>query len=149
MPRASKNNLIGEKHIEKLEEKLYSLISHLRHDSVSSFMRDFLSDEERTMLAKRLEVYVMLHSELDVNTISTSLSLSRETVRTHKIKRKMHGKVFHETIKEIIKRKNNQKLVSNIQDGAGGIVSTFLSIPDRAKKGKLYPKGFGTTPDDK
>lgn len=146
MPRASKNNIIGEKHAEKLEKDLYSLVSSMDSASLNAFMKDFLSDEERVMLSKRLEVYIMLHSELDVQTISTALSVSRETVRTHRTKRRMHRKAFHEIISGIIKRRNNQKLSTNIQNAVGQVATTFLAIPDRAKKRQLFPEGFGTTP---
>lgn len=130
MPRASKNNLIAEKELVRLEKNLYSLLSSVHGvETVAVFMRDFLSDEERIMLAKRLALYVMLDLNIDTPTIMNALSISLETVRTHKMRSQRQSVEFKKLIRQIHKWEENDTRLKDIAKTAQDI----LSIPYKMK----------------
>ncbi len=145
MPRASKNNLISEKELLRLEGNLSYLLSTLASASdVKIFMSDFLSDEENIMLSKRLALYVMLDLNIDTQTIMNALSVSLETVRTHRMRYDRQSKEFKEMVRKIHKREKLDKKLAEI----GEIAKDVLEFPDRPKKSKSS-KRFGSLPNDK
>ncbi|PJA90971.1 MAG: hypothetical protein CO135_03775, partial [Candidatus Levybacteria bacterium CG_4_9_14_3_um_filter_35_16] len=83
MPRVSKRP-IGKKVGEDLKESFASLISSLQtSNEIEQFFKDFLTNEESTMLAKRLMIYLMLENKHTASDIELVLSMSRESIRFH------------------------------------------------------------------
>ncbi|HVZ11980.1 MAG TPA: hypothetical protein VG965_03030 [Patescibacteria group bacterium] len=148
MPRVSKNNLLDKQQIQKLEKELYLLLSSFKQeDQLEIFLQDFLSDEERVMLAKRLALYKAIQDDLEYKYISMLLGLSFDTIRIHKIKSFMKSGLFHDTIKKApkVELKENRKIV----EGAVNVAEYMLSVPDSIKKRKLTPTNFDTRPKSK
>lgn len=115
MPRVSRKPI--KKSIDDyLNENLTYLISTLKNSKeIEEFLNDFLTREEKIMLAKRLMLHLMLENKFLSSQIQTSLGVSRETVRTHQKIWEHGGKVYKEYIQKLIKRENTIKLWKEIE----------------------------------
>lgn len=146
MPRASKNNPIPEKDLERLQDNLYSLLSSLNNPTITAtFMNDFLSDEEKIMLSKRLGLYIMLDLNIDTPTIMNALSISLETVRTHKIRSMRQSLEFKQIVRSLQARERNNDRLERI----GNIAKKILSAPDKMKKGQFVSAIYDSNPRKK
>lgn len=101
MPRASRKEVNRSLQIE-MQDNFALLISSLSSSrDIQQFFQTFLTDEEKTMLTKRLMLHLMLENYYDPAEISTVLGFSRETVYKHKIIWITGGDVYKTVIKKI------------------------------------------------
>ena len=115
MPRVSKFKL-EQKEIEKINKNLSYLISSLtKSEAVESFLNEFLTKEEKTMLSKRLVLFILLKRNYPPSAIKSALNLSYETVRTYQNQLNLKSKVFHETIEKLIKNNQTKELFEKIE----------------------------------
>ena len=105
MPHVSKNKL-DQATIYKISDKLFKVISRLKHEKeVSQFFSDLLTKTERVMLAKRLAVVIMLESNYPFRIISQALKVSESTISAMKDRFDRGGDGYRLVIKRLEKEK--------------------------------------------
>ncbi|PIP74428.1 MAG: hypothetical protein COX78_02230 [Candidatus Levybacteria bacterium CG_4_10_14_0_2_um_filter_35_8] len=115
MPRVSKRP-IGKKVGEDLKESFASLISSLQtSNEIEQFFKDFLTNEESTMLAKRLMIYLMLENKHTASDIELVLSMSRESIRFHQKAWENGGEVYKKVIAKIAKRQKTREFLKKVE----------------------------------
>ena len=81
MPRASKQWL--DKAIwNEIHENLPVVLSSFHEKELKDFLLEFLTKEEKTMMAKRLALYLMILGDYSDAEVKEVLKISYETIRT-------------------------------------------------------------------
>src|SRR6266436_5291373 len=84
MPRVSRSRL-QNRQLEEITEHFSYLISSLtKRTDIETFLNEFLTKEEKIMLAKRLTLFMMLEKQYAPPGIKSVLKVSYETVRSYK-----------------------------------------------------------------
>lgn len=128
MPRASKKGI--RKNIEtELKDHFSYLISSLNSSKeIENFFQDFLTKEEKVMLAKRLMLHLMIENNYTESKIKAVLGISRETVRTHKNIWERGGETYKKIIGKIAKREKTKEFWEKV----GKILEPFeLALSSR------------------
>ncbi len=108
MPRASKFHLKNSIK-EDIEDNFAFLISSLTMaNEIEQFFTDFLTQEEKIMLYKRLMLYLMLENRYEDAQIQHVLGISKETIRTHKTKWLLGNYVYKTILNKLIKREKTK-----------------------------------------
>lgn len=116
MPRVSKFNL-DQKQIEEMNTHLSYLISSLNNASqIESFLNDFFTKEEKTMLTKRLVLFMLIRKGYSPSTIQTALHISYETVRIYQNQLNNKSKTFTEMLDKLIARDQTKKLFNKLDN---------------------------------
>jgi len=114
MGRVSKK-VINKDLEEELEEHLSFVISNLSNQKEKNvFLNEFLTDEEKRMLGKRLILYMLLYRGFTSSDINSSLSMSFETIRWYKQIYGNKSEVFKKIIDKIIKREKSKEFWKKI-----------------------------------
>jgi len=114
MPRVSKIRL-EQKQLEEMNTHLSYLISSLNNSGeIISFMEEFLTKEEKTMLVKRLMLFIMLKRKYSPSVIQSALHISYETVRTYQNQLNNKSKTFNDMITRLINRDQTKELFVKI-----------------------------------
>lgn len=114
MPRASKFR-VEEKQLENINSHLLFLLTSLDKESeTKNFLEEFLTKEEKIMLAKRLVLYMMLKRNYPPHVIQSVLHVSYETVRSYQNHLETKSTKFHELIDKLIKRQETSELFAKI-----------------------------------
>ncbi|MCL4416709.1 MAG: Trp family transcriptional regulator [Actinobacteria bacterium] len=114
MPRVSKFKL-GQKELERINKNLSYLISSLnKSEAIESFLDEFLTKEEKTMLAKRLVLFIFLKRNYPPSVIRSALNLSYETIRIYQNQLNLKSKSFHELVEKLIRREQTKELFEKI-----------------------------------
>lgn len=115
MGRVSKRS-IDQKLRIGLEEQLSFIIQSLTsRTEISSFLNEFLTDEEKIMLGKRLVLYMMLYKNFTSSQIHSALSMSYETIRWYKEVFNGKSEIFRKTIERLIKREKSKEFWKKIE----------------------------------
>lgn len=115
MPRVSKIHL-EQNQLKELNTHLSYLISSLNNSNeIESFLEGFLTKEEKTMLSKRLVLFILLKRNYPPSVIKSALNLSYETIRTYQNQLNLKSKWFHETIEKLIKKDETKELFGKIE----------------------------------
>ena len=115
MPRVSRRDVSKTIHGE-LDDNFAFLISSLSESSeIKQFFQDFLTDEEKTMLTKRLMLHLMLEQGYNQSQIKTVLSMSRETIRVHKRVWERGGTIYKMIIRKIAKREKTKQFWKTVE----------------------------------
>lgn len=105
-----------QKELERINKNLSYLISSLsKSEAIESFLNEFLTKEEKTMLSKRLVLFMLLKKGYSSSAIRSVLNLSYETVRTYQSQLDLKSKTFHKTIGRLIKRDETKELFDKIE----------------------------------
>lgn len=115
MGRVSKRPL--NKDIEKeVEEHLSFIISSLnKKDEIENFLNEFLTKEEKTMLGKRLVLYMLLYRGMSNTQMFNTLSMSHETIHWYKQIYENKSDIFKNTIQKLIGREKTKELWKKIE----------------------------------
>ncbi len=109
MPRASRRQVDNAIRIE-LDDNFAFLISSLSSSSdIRKFFEIFLTDEEKTMLAKRLMLHLMLENGYGLAEASAILCMSNETVYKHKRIYNTGSKAYKNIIEKIARRDKTKR----------------------------------------
>lgn len=101
---------------EELEEQLSFLISSLNSkEEVNTFLEEFLTEEEKTMLGKRLILYVLLYKGLTATQIHNLLSMSYETIRWYREIFDNKSLSFKKYLKKLIKREKSKEFWNKVE----------------------------------
>ena len=115
MGRVSKRKV--DRDLEKdLQEQLsFIVVSLTNKDEVNVFLDEFLTEEEKIMLGKRLILYMLLYKGLTNTQINNALSVSHETTRWYREVFEKKPDVFKKTLERLIKREKTQELWRKIE----------------------------------
>lgn len=101
---------------EELEEQLSFLISSLNSkEEVNTFFEEFLTEEEKTMLGKRLILYVLLYKGLTATQIHNLLSMSYETIRWYREIFDNKSLSFKKYLEKLIKREKSKEFWNKVE----------------------------------
>lgn len=136
MGRVSKRKV--NKDIEKeLEEQLsFIIVSLTNKEEVNVFLDEFLTEEEKLMLGKRLILYMLLYKGLTNMQINNALSVSHETTRWYREIFEKKPEVFKKTLERLINREKSQELwkkIENILEPFTLALNAKTSMKARAK----------------
>lgn len=143
MPRASKK-VISEKTIRDLSITLTTLISSLKtSDYISQFLETFLTQEEKIMISKRLMLYILLEKGLSTTQITKILTISPQTVLTHKKNWDRSGELY-KAIMRIMngKKKEGENVWKKINDALYPLDLILESRNNMQARAKLYQADF-------
>jgi|WetSurMetagenome_2_1015567.scaffolds.fasta_scaffold95209_2 uncharacterized protein YerC len=116
MPRASKKP-VSEKVMIELQDNFAYLVSSLSNSvEIQQFFNDFLSDEEKLMLSKRLMLHLMLENGYEAEEICAVLGITKETVRIHKTIRILGGSAYKTIIKKIARREKTKQFWKKVEN---------------------------------
>ncbi len=116
MPRVSKNRL-QQKQLEEMNTHLSYLISSLNNSKdIDDFLGEFLTNEERTMLAKRLLLFMLLKRNYSPSTVRSALNFSYETIRIYQNQLNLKSESFHQLIEKLIRRAEAKELFTKIDN---------------------------------
>lgn len=115
MGRVSKRGL--NKDLERdLEEQLsFIIVSLINKEEVNVFLEEFLTEEEKLMLGKRLILYMLLYKGLTNTQINNALSVSHETTRWYREIFEKKPEAFKKTLERLINREKSQELWEKIE----------------------------------
>lgn len=108
MPRISRSKLTPEK-LQEITDHFSYLVSSLTHaKDIEGFLMDFLTREEKIMLAKRLVLFMMIKKGYEPQFIQQMLHLSYETVRTYTNQCYEKNTIFHEILDKMLDRQKTK-----------------------------------------
>ena len=115
MPRASRQPV--NKTLNKdLEESFSDLISSLQRSSdIKSFLNDFLTKEEKTMLFKRLMLHLMIEKGYESSKIQSTLGIRYETIRVHKNNWERGSEVYRSVLRKIASKQKARLIFKRIE----------------------------------
>lgn len=105
---------------ESVEQKVFSLFSEVlvslsKREEVESFLTDLLSPTERTMLAKRLTVALLLARGYSYEEICDILKVSRDTIGKISLWSKRGGQGFDIAISKITTKEKRQEFLLDLE----------------------------------
>lgn len=114
MTRVSRARL-DQKRLEELKEHFSFLISSLNNSvEIENFFNEFLTEEEKIMLTKRLVLYLMLKRNYSAPEIQAALHVSYETIRTYQNQLQYKNSLFQKTIERLVKRERTKEFFEKI-----------------------------------
>lgn len=115
MPRAS-SRPIKRAINQEIKNHFASLIAILTSPKeIEKFFEDFLREEEKIMLVKRLMIHLMLENGYRPSQIKTVLGVSRETIRIHQHIWTRGGEVYRKIIKKIAKKEKGTRFWEKVE----------------------------------
>jgi uncharacterized protein YerC len=115
MPRASRRP-VSKNVLEEIQDTFSYLISSLASPKdIQTFFDSFLTEEEKTMLTKRLMLHLMIENSYDPMEIMSALSLSKETINKHKHILLRENIMYKDIIAKITKRKKTKAFWEKIE----------------------------------
>lgn len=132
MPRVSRASL-SKTQLEEINQHFTYLISSLQHDTdIEDFLYEFLTPEEKIMLAKRLVMFMMLEKDYPEDSIKHILHLSHETIRTYRNSFADKSPIFQKIIQKLIRREKTKMFFKKLEK--------VLSILDTISQSKTNMK---------
>jgi uncharacterized protein YerC len=108
MTRVSRYKLHQED-LDEIVEYFTYLINTLREKKeIESFLTQFLTKEEKIMLAKRLVLFMMIKKGYSVEIIKASLHISYETIRTYTYQFSSKDQQFYKIIDRLLQREKSK-----------------------------------------
>ena len=139
MPRASRQP-INKTLNRDLEESFSGLISSLqRPNDIKSFLNDFLTKEEKTMLFKRLMLHLMIEKGYESSKIQSTLGIRYETIRVHKNNWERGSEVYKSVLRKIASKQKARLIFKRIE-----AVFSRLDLAMRAKSDMKARAKFAT-----
>ncbi len=133
VPRVSRHDLPARQ-VQELSQHFASLISSL-HDQkqIEGFLDEFLTFEEKHMLAKRLALFIMLQQKSSPFAIQATLSLSRETVRIYKQQLPLKSNEFHYTLSRLLRMEKVKNFFISTSSVLHTVITAKTNMRSRAK----------------
>ena len=140
MPRTSKFNL-DQKELEKINSHLLYLISSIKNEvEAEKFLEDFLTKEEKIMLAKRLVLFILIKKGYGPSVIQSALHVSYETVRTYQNNLSSKDETFKKILDKLIDRQETLELFEKI-DKLLKPINLFLDSKRNMKSRAKFASG--------
>lgn len=115
MGRVSKRKINKDLERDLQEQLSFIVVSLTNKEEVNIFLDEFLTDEEKLMLGKRLILYMLLYKGLTNTQINNALSVSHETTRWYREIFERKPDAFKKTLERLIKREKSQELWKKIE----------------------------------
>ncbi|MDO8487082.1 MAG: Trp family transcriptional regulator [Candidatus Curtissbacteria bacterium] len=130
---------LQQKRLKAINDHLLYLISKLENSKeVENFLEEFLTREEKTMLAKRLVVIMMIEKGYTPSKIQSTLNVSYETVRTYTNQLNLKNSLFKKTIERLIKRQKAKEFWKKVDKILAPVDLAMRSGRDMKARAKLY-----------
>ena len=140
MPRVSKARLHNER-LREIGEHFSYLISSLKNSAeIENFFGEFLTKEEKTMLTKRLVLFMMLKRNYSPSVIQSALHISYETVRSYQNQLQNKNTVFQKIIEKLVKREEAEEFFQKLE-GVLKPVELFLRSKTNIKARAKFASG--------
>lgn len=137
MTRVSRAKLDRER-LQELENHFSYLISSLtKTNEIENFFEEFLTREEKIMLAKRLVLFMMLKRNYSPSIIQSALHISYETVRTYQMQLHHKNVLFQQVIERLIQRDHIIKFFEKIDKLLKPIDLALRAKTDMRARAKL------------
>lgn len=131
MPHVSSNKLDREV-LRSLHDRLIELLAGItQRTDLSDVLADLLTKTERTMIAKRLAIVVMLHKRYPFAVISRTLKVSEATISVMKDRMDRGGRGFEKALARLEKERKLEALLAKLDR----IISLF-ALPPIAGRGR-------------
>lgn len=125
--------------LKEINNHLLYLIATLENSKeVENFLEEFLTKEERTMLAKRLVVIMMIEKGYTPSKIQSTLNVSYETVRTYTNQLNLKNSLFKKTVERLIKRQKAKEFWERVDKILAPIDLAMRSGRDMKARAKLH-----------
>ena len=132
MPRASKIQL--DKFIwDKINKTFLEVISSKSEKELKVFLGDFLTQEEKVMLAKRLALYIMISAEYSDEEIKELLKISYETVRSARNLLGLKNQRFSTSLKGLVAKPKKPSENNSLINFLDAVLSAKSNMKSRAK----------------
>lgn len=123
MPQVSRRTMN-----KQVEEKILALFTEVisdltKKEEIEVFLLDFLSPTERTMLAKRLGIALLLSRGYGYEDISDLLKVSWDTVGRVSLWLKRSGKGFEVAIQKILAKEQKREFLISLEKLLAKMVS--------------------------
>ena len=102
MPRSSKA-LLSDETLHELESQFYSFIDSLSSDERKKFFAEFLTNEEKMMMYKRLALYWCLLEGYSLAKIQQMIGVTHDTTRVYNKKKNILSEEFKSLVRRIAK----------------------------------------------
>lgn len=114
MTRVSRHKLQDQR-AQEISDHFSHLIASLTTSSeIENFLNDFLTREEKIMLAKRLVLFMMIKRNYSSTTIQSALHVSYETVRNYSNQIYNKGEIFQKTLNKLIGKEKSKEFWEKI-----------------------------------
>ncbi len=138
MPRASKRKLSREL-ISEIDDEFINLISTLHTtNEIREFFSNFLTNEEKVMLSKRLMLHLMLEKRYKTSNIESILLISRDTVGKHKKSWIVGGITYRQVLRKLIGKATTRKIIAKIDSKLHYFDLAIKSRSNMQARAKLY-----------
>ena len=142
---------VSRRHLPKsVEEKLFkvffkSLANISSPTDIQKFLSDLLGPVERTMLAKRLAIAILLAKGYQYETIKDIVKVSQETIARVNIALNYQGEGYKIAIRNALRDEKVQAIFEKIED------ATIAMLPNSSVKRVLKNEGLiiVSTPNEK
>jgi uncharacterized protein YerC len=136
MTRVSRHKL-KENQLQEITDHFIHLVSTLKNSKeIENFLSEFLTKEEKLMLAKRLVLQMMIQKGYTTPAIQESLHVSYETVRNYTNQLEMRNNLFKKTVVRLVKRQKAREFWNKIDKflkPAGLALQSKTNMKARAK----------------
>ncbi len=133
MSQVSKKFLDEKVRQRILEVFLTTLIDLKNTSDAQAFFDCLLTETEKTMLAKRLVIAILLAKNYDYRTISRLLKVSTTTVHTVNLKKQFLPQAFSQTVSKFMSREEWEKFWDEIEEAAPDVSSILGSFKLKRK----------------
>lgn len=116
MPRVSKSKIEIERSKEISEHFSYLISSLSQKGEIENFVDEFLTKEEKIMLAKRLVLFMLLKRNYSPTNIRSGLKMSHETIRIYQNQLDNKNAQFHKTIERLVNREKSKEFFSKLDE---------------------------------
>ena len=142
MGRVSKK-VIDKNFLDQIEDQLSFLIESLNNrNGINEFMNEFLTREEKTMLGKRLILYMMLYKGMTSKQIHNSLGMSLETIHWYKQTYDGKSELFRKNIEKLIDRERAKEMWSEVERILEPVSLALDSKTNMRARAKLFSGDF-------
>ena len=131
MPQISRKPLSKNK-LDKIFEIFFKSFASLKNPSdIQKLLSDLLGPVERTMLAKRLAIALLLHKGYSYEAIKGTLHVSQETIARVNISLNYGGNGYQLVIKKILREEKLNEIFEKVED------ATIAALPISSVKKAL------------
>src|SRR5258706_1671008 len=142
MPRASKRPVNVSLQIES-QDNFALLISSLSSSrDIHHFFQTFLTDEEKTMLTKRLMLHLMLENGYDLSEITCMLGLSKDTIYRHKTVWSIGDETYKAIISKLAKRGKTKEFWNKIEKALRPVELALAAKTNIKARAKLFSGNY-------
>lgn len=146
MPQVSKRPLSKDIEIQLFSIFFKSFARLSQASDIERFLLDLLGPVERTMLAKRLAIALLLMKGYRYNSIKEILKVSQETIARVNISLQYHGEGYSMIVTKMLKDEQIESILRKIEDTTISILPTSSLkrslVKDQKSKKYKTPLGY-------